>query len=96
MVIRSHIVNQCQQKFMWFVYMIVCKDGSYYIGSSNDVERRFKDHLSGKGGRYTRSHKPQKLVYKEELTTKSEALKREAQLKKWTRAKKEALIGGRI
>ena len=77
---------------MYFVYILLCKDGSYYIGSSNDVERRFKDHLSGKGGRYTRSHKSQRVVYKEELATKSEALKREAQLKKWTKAKKEALI----
>jgi len=79
---------------MYFVYILLCKDGSYYIGSSNDVEKRFKDHLDGNGGRYTRSHKPQKLVYKEELATKSEALKREAELKKWTRAKKKELIAG--
>ncbi len=79
---------------MWFVYMIVCEDGSYYIGSSNDVEKRFKDHLNGKGGRYTTSHKPVKLVYKEELVNKSGALIREAQLKKLTRVKKESLIKG--
>lgn len=84
------------KNIMWFVYILLCNDGSYYIGSSNNVDKRVKDHLDGNGGRYTRSHKPQKLVYKEVLTTKSEALKREAQLKKWSRAKKEALIGGRI
>ncbi len=79
---------------MWFVYILLCYDGSYYIGSSNNVAKRVKNHLSGKGGRYTRSHKPQKLVYQEEFVTKSEALKREAQLKRWSRTKKEALIQG--
>jgi len=78
---------------MWFVYILLCNDESYYIGSSNDVEKRFKEHLDGKGGRYTRSHKPVKLVYKEELANKSEALKREAELKKLTRIKKQALVG---
>jgi len=79
---------------MWFVYILLCKDNSFYIGSSNNVERRFKDHLNGRGGRYTRSHKAEKLVYKEELANESEALEREAQLKKWSKAKKEALIRG--
>ncbi|KKT77468.1 MAG: hypothetical protein UW73_C0019G0003 [Microgenomates group bacterium GW2011_GWB1_44_8] len=82
-----------QHGFMWFVYILLCNDESYYIGSSNDVEKRFKEHLDGKGGRYTRSHKPVKLVYKEELANKSEALKREAELKKLTRIKKQALVG---
>ncbi len=77
---------------MWFVYILLCNDGSYYIGSSNNVDKRFKDHLNGNGGRYTRSYKPVKLVYKEELANKSEALKREAQLKKLTRVEKEGLI----
>lgn len=77
---------------MWFVYILLCNDGSYYIGSTNNLEKRFKDHVDGNGGRYTRSHKPLRIVYKEELATKSEALKREAQLKKLTRVKKEALI----
>lgn len=81
---------------MWFVYILLCEDGSYYTGSSNDVEKRIKDHLCGKGGRYTRSHQPVKLVYQEELATKSEALKREAELKKLPRSKKEALASGTI
>lgn len=83
---RTKVIN------MWFVYILLCKNGCYYIGSSNNVDKRVKDHLDGKGGRYTRSHKPQKLVYREELATKSDALKREAQLKRWSRTKKEALI----
>lgn len=81
---------------MWFVYILLCNNGSYYIGSSNNVDQRVKDHLNGKGGRFTRSHKPQKLVYTEELPNKSEALKREAQLKTWSRAKKEAIIAGNL
>lgn len=77
---------------MWFVYILLCKDNSFYIGSTNDVERRLKDHLNGKGGRYTRSHRVVKLIYKEDLGNKSEALKREINLKKWSREKKKALI----
>lgn len=77
---------------MWFVYILLCKDGNFYIGSSNDVNKRVKEHLAGKGGRYTRSHKPIKLVYQEKISGKSEALKREAELKKWPKSKKEELI----
>lgn len=77
---------------MWFVYILQCKDKSYYIGSTNNIERRLKDHLRGSGGKYTISHKAERIVYKEELPNKSEALKREHQLKKWSRAKKEHLI----
>lgn len=73
---------------MWFVYILQCSDGSFYTGSSNSVEKRFKDHKNGKGGRYTRAHKPIKLIYKETLATKSEALKREFQIKGWKRDKK--------
>jgi putative endonuclease len=77
---------------MWFTYILLCEDDSYYTGSSNDVEKRFKDHLNGKGARYTKSHKPVKIVYKETFTTKSEALKYEAKLKKLSRVKKEELV----
>lgn len=79
---------------MWFVYILLCKDKSFYLGSSDNVDRRLKDHLKGNGGRYTRSHRVEKLVYKEELPDKSSALKREIQLKKWSKSKKEALING--
>ncbi len=76
----------------YFVYMLLCTDGSYYFGSTPDVEKRFLAHLSGKGASYTRSHKPIRLVYTEELPDKSSALKREAILKKLTHAKKIQLI----
>jgi putative endonuclease len=77
---------------MYNVYILLCKDGSYYTGSTNDVEARFKDHLAGKGARYTKSHKPLKIIYKEEFATKSEALKREAEIKKWPKRRKERLV----
>ena len=76
----------------WFVYMLRCGDGSLYTGYTDDVLRRLAVHQSGKGGRYTRSHLPLELVYQEELPDKSTALRREAAIKKLSRAEKLALI----
>ncbi|MBI2196081.1 GIY-YIG nuclease family protein [Candidatus Daviesbacteria bacterium] len=73
---------------MWFLYILLCKDGSLYTGISNNVEKRFSEHKNGKGGRYTRSHKPIRLVYQEQLRNHTEALRRECEIKSWTRAKK--------
>lgn len=75
----------------YFVYMLICQDGSYYLGSTNDVGKRFQTHLAGKGASYTRSHKPVSVVYTEELVDKSAALRREHQLKKLTHAQRHAL-----
>jgi putative endonuclease len=76
---------------MYFIYILECLDGSLYTGSTNDVAKRFKDHLEGRGAKYTKSHKPVKIVYTEEFATRSEALKREAEIKKLTRKRKEFL-----
>lgn len=76
----------------YFVYMLLCEDSSYYIGTTNDVDRRFIKHVAGKGASYTRSHKPVKVVYREEVADKSSALKREHVLKKLTHAQKLALL----
>ena len=78
----------------WFVYMLRCGDGSLYTGYTDDVERRLAVHQSGKGGKYTRSHLPVELVYREELPDKSAALRREAAVKRFPRQKKLALIEG--
>ena len=75
----------------YFVYMLLCADGSFYTGSTDDVSRRFAKHLSGKGASYTRSHTPLKVVYSEALPDKSSALKREAVLKKLSHAQKVEL-----
>ena len=77
---------------MWYVYILLCRGNSYYIGITNDLERRFKDHQEGKGGAYTKSHKPIRLVYSEPHPDRSSALKREIQLKKLSRIKKEKLV----
>ncbi len=77
---------------MYYVYLIQCKDGSLYTGITNDIERRFKEHKDKVGGHYTASHKVEKIVYTERLKTKSEALKRETQIKSWSREKKLELI----
>lgn len=73
---------------MWFVYILLCENNSLYTGSTNSLEKRFQDHKNGKGGKYTRSHKPVQLIYSEELSNKSEALKREIEIKSWRRSKK--------
>lgn len=77
---------------MWSVYVLLCEDGSLYTGYSNNIEQRFYDHKNGKGGRYTRSHKPVKLVYQETFITQSDALKRERQIKGWSREKKVKIL----
>lgn len=77
---------------MWTVYVLLCSDNSYYIGSTNNLKKRFNNHQSGNGGAYTQSHRPLRIVYTEEHPDKSSALRRESQLKKWTRSKKAALV----
>lgn len=72
----------------YFVYMLLCEGGSFYLGSTPDVNKRFIAHTSGNGASYTRSYKPIKIVYSEELVDKSAALKREAELKKLTHKQK--------
>lgn len=76
---------------MWFVYILECEDGSFYTGVTNNLEKRFSAHQMGKGGYYTRSHKPLKLIYQEKLTTKGQALKREHEIKKLKRVEKKSL-----
>lgn len=73
---------------MYFVYILLCSDGSFYTGISNDPQQRFLDHKNSKGGAYTRTHKPIKLIYTEQQPDKSSALKRESQIKRWPRQKK--------
>lgn len=73
---------------MWYVYVLLCADRSLYTGISLDLRRRFLDHKSGKGSRYTRMKIPKKFVYSEKCKSKSEALKREKQIKGWSRRKK--------
>ena len=72
----------------WFVYTVRCRDGSLYTGITTDLARRIKTHNTGQGGAYTRSRKPVRLVFRELQPTRSSALKREAQIKRWSREEK--------
>ena len=85
-------MNQRTNQDTWCVYILLCDNNSLYTGISNKPDQRFTDHVNGKGGRYTRSHKPVKRVYLETLDSKSEALKREMQIKSWTRTKKVHIL----
>ncbi len=76
----------------YFVYILSCVDGTLYTGIATDVVRRFVEHKEGKGAKYTRAHKPSKVVYQEKVGTRSEAQKREAEIKKLSRIKKLAMI----
>jgi putative endonuclease len=76
---------------MWYLYIVLCEDGSLYTGISNNLEKRLLEHKNGRGGRYTRSHKPVKFIYQEKLQTHSEALKRELEIKSWNKDRKMKL-----
>ena len=78
---------------IWHIYMVRCSDGTLYTGITNDLNKRIEAHNSGKdGARYTRSRRPVKLVYSEQVKSKSAAAKLEYQLKKLPRLKKIRLI----
>ena len=77
-----------------FVYILKCADGSYYVGSTSDVTQRERIHNEGHGAAHTAAHGPVRMVYSEAHASWPAARKREAQLKRWTRAKKDALIAG--
>lgn len=76
----------------FYVYILKCNDNTLYTGYTDDPVRRTQVHNAGRGAKYTRSRLPVELVYQEELTDKSAALKREAAIKRLTRAQKLALI----
>ena len=79
----------------WYLYILRCGDNTLYTGITTDVEKRFEAHQSGKGAKYTRGRGPLELVYREECGTHSDALKREAQIKKLSREQKQALIASK-
>ena len=75
---------------MWYLYVLRCCDGTLYTGVTTDLKRRIKTHNSGKGGAYTRSRHPVRLVFQEPHLSRASALRREAQIKGWSKIKKEA------
>jgi putative endonuclease len=77
---------------VWHLYLLECQDGSLYTGITTDVDRRFAEHLNGKGARYTRSHPPRRLLASALIGSRSEALKAELGLKALPRAEKLTAI----
>ncbi|MBW8244386.1 GIY-YIG nuclease family protein [Muricauda oceani] len=77
-----------------YVYILECSDGSYYTGSTIDLENRLKEHQDGRGANHTKKRLPVKLVYVEEYLSIATAFEREKQIQGWSREKKKALIVG--
>jgi putative endonuclease len=78
----------------WYFYIVRCKDNSLYSGIAIDVDDRLREHNRGTGAKYIRGRMPVTLVYSEKLNNVSEARKREAQVKRWPKTKKEQLVLG--
>ena len=76
----------------YFCYILECSDGTYYTGWTTDPPRREAQHNAGRGARYTRTRRPVKLVYVEELPDRAAAMQREQAIKKLKRAEKERLV----
>lgn len=79
---------------MWYLYILECKNKVLYTGVTDNLERRFIEHRSGEGGHFTKSFGAEKILYTERYLEKISVLKREKQIKGWTRKKKMALING--
>ena len=77
---------------MTFVYILQCKDGSYYTGITWNIKKRITEHNQGIGTPIQKSRRPVKLLYSEQFKTRIEAAKREKEIKGWRREKKESLI----
>ena len=75
-----------------YTYILICSDGSYYTGSTKNIDTRLMQHQAGEGANYTRKRLPIKLVYYEDYTRIDQAFYREKQIQGWSRKKKEALI----
>lgn len=77
----------------YYVYIVECSDSTYYCGYTTNLDDRIKDHNYSKtGAKYTKSRRPVKLIYAEELRSKTQAMKREIEIKKLRRRAKEILV----
>jgi predicted GIY-YIG superfamily endonuclease len=81
---------------MFFVYILQCVDGSFYVGHTHNLSHRLRAHNDGTAARFTHKRRPVRLIYAEELPTRETAVCRERQLKGWTHAKKSALVRGDV
>jgi predicted GIY-YIG superfamily endonuclease len=101
MFVKSNVLSEEQSDEskdynMYIVYVLRFSDNSLYIGQTNNLEQRIKDHSNKKerASKFSKEHDAFKLVYQEEYNSRLDSMRREKQLKGWTRAKKEALAAG--
>ncbi|MBN2570465.1 MAG: GIY-YIG nuclease family protein [Deltaproteobacteria bacterium] len=78
----------------FYLYILRLQSGGLYIGCTKNIRKRYQDHFNGRGCRTTKSDPPVEPIYHERFDSFSAARKREAQIKRWSRAKKEALVAG--
>lgn len=78
----------------YYIYVILTESDTLYCGYTDDVEKRFEKHKNGLGAKYTKSHKPVKVVFKQQFETKSDAMKAEYKFKNLTKEKKMSVING--
>ncbi len=76
----------------YYVYIILCQDGSFYTGYTKNVEERARLHANGRGAKYTKMYPPQEVAYVEQFTSRSEAMKREKAIKKLSHQQKTDLV----
>jgi len=76
----------------YFVYILLTQNDTYYCGYTDDVEKRFQKHIEGKAAKYTKAHKPIRIVYTEKFSSKQEAMKEEYRIKHLSRKEKINLI----
>jgi len=85
-----------QSSYQWWVYLVRCRDGSYYCGITTDLDKRIAQHNKGKGAKYTSGRYPVTLLWSRDFLSEGGARSFEYRVKKWGRIKKEKLIRGEI
>jgi len=81
---------------LYYLYIILCKDGSFYTGYTKNLDLRMKLHMNGKAARYTRMHKPKELVYVKKFSSQVEAMRNERRAKRLNHRQKLKLINSQI
>jgi putative endonuclease len=79
----------------FYVYILLCADGSFYTGYTKNIDARTRLHANGKGARYTRTHKPERVAYVELFDSRAEAMRREREIKRLSHQQKQNLINSR-
>ena len=89
MLLQNQLMGEA---FMsWLIYIVECRDGTFYTGITNDLQKRISSHNAGAGAKYTAARRPVRLVYREDAPSRSAASKREIAIKRLTRNAKKAL-----